>query len=84
MTTLFVPPKTKYRIGEAMTEVETTNETWCEADIQRAAGEIAAALAIRGRAGSASPLPRRGRSEAAFHVMSGLDSESGISEPHRR
>ena len=29
------------RIGEAMTAVETTQETWFEADIRRAAGEIA-------------------------------------------
>jgi class 3 adenylate cyclase/predicted ATPase len=28
-------------IGEAMTSVETTKEKWCEADIQRIAGEIA-------------------------------------------
>jgi predicted ATPase/class 3 adenylate cyclase len=28
-------------IGEAMTAVETTKEKWCEADIQRIAGEIA-------------------------------------------
>ena len=28
-------------IGEAMTAVETTKETWCEADILRIAGEIA-------------------------------------------
>ena len=29
------------RIGEAMTAVETTKETWCEAEIHRTAGEIA-------------------------------------------
>jgi class 3 adenylate cyclase/predicted ATPase len=28
-------------IGEAMTEVETTNERWCEAEVSRMAGEIA-------------------------------------------
>jgi predicted ATPase len=28
-------------IGEAMTEVETTNEKWCEAEVHRVAGEIA-------------------------------------------
>ena len=28
-------------IGEAMTEVERTNERWCESEVQRAAGEIA-------------------------------------------
>ena len=28
-------------IGEAMTAVETTRETWCEAEISRIAGEIA-------------------------------------------
>ena len=28
-------------IGEAMTEVETTNERWCQAEIRRTAGEIA-------------------------------------------
>ncbi len=29
------------RIGEMMTAVQTTKETWCEADIHRIAGEIA-------------------------------------------
>ena len=29
------------RIGEAMTAMETTNERWCEAEVHRAAGEIA-------------------------------------------
>jgi predicted ATPase len=28
-------------IGEAMTTVETTNETWCEAEVYRTAGQIA-------------------------------------------
>jgi predicted ATPase len=28
-------------IGEAMTTVETTKERWCEAEVQRLAGEIA-------------------------------------------
>ena len=28
-------------IGEAMTEAETTKQTWCEAEIHRTAGEIA-------------------------------------------
>ena len=28
-------------IGEAMTAVETTKETWCEAEVNRIAGEIA-------------------------------------------
>jgi len=28
-------------IGEAMTTVETTKETWCEAEVHRVAGEIA-------------------------------------------
>jgi predicted ATPase len=28
-------------IGEAMTAVETTKETWCEAEVNRVAGEIA-------------------------------------------
>jgi predicted ATPase len=28
-------------IGEAMTAVETTNERWCEAEVNRIAGEIA-------------------------------------------
>jgi predicted ATPase len=29
------------RIGEAMTTVETTKEKWCEAEVNRTAGEIA-------------------------------------------
>jgi len=30
-----------HRIGEAMTAIESTKETWCEAEVNRMAGEIA-------------------------------------------
>jgi class 3 adenylate cyclase/predicted ATPase len=43
-------------IGEAMTAVETTKETWCEADIYRIAGEIA----LR------SPAPDPAKAQAFF------------------
>jgi predicted ATPase len=43
-------------IGEAMTAVETTKETWCEADIYRIAGEIA----LR------SPVPDPAKAQAFF------------------
>jgi predicted ATPase len=43
-------------IGEAMTAVETTKETWCEADIHRTAGEIALM----------SPEPDAAKAEAHF------------------
>ena len=32
-------------IGEAMTAMETTGETWCEAEVNRVAGEIALLVA---------------------------------------
>jgi predicted ATPase len=43
-------------IGEAMTAVETTKEKWCEAEIQRAAGEITLM----------SPEPDAAKAEAYF------------------
>jgi len=43
-------------IGEAMTAVEATKETWCEADIHRTAGEIALT----------SPEPDAAKAEAYF------------------
>jgi predicted ATPase len=43
-------------IGEAMTAVETTKESWCEADILRIAGEIALM----------SPQPDAAKAEAHF------------------
>jgi predicted ATPase len=43
-------------ISEAMTAVETTKETWCEADVRRIAGEIAALL----------PEPDAAQAEAYF------------------
>jgi predicted ATPase len=43
-------------IGEAMTAVETTNERWCEAEVHRAAGEIALI----------SPEPDAAEAEARF------------------
>jgi predicted ATPase len=43
-------------IGEAMTAVETTKETWCEAEINRTAGEIALK----------SPEPDAAKAEAYF------------------
>jgi class 3 adenylate cyclase/predicted ATPase len=43
-------------IGEAMRAVETTREKWCEADVQRAAGEIA----------MISPEPDGAKAEAYF------------------
>ena len=36
-------------ISEAMTAVETTKETWCEAEVNRMAGEIALGLPEAGR-----------------------------------
>jgi predicted ATPase len=43
-------------IGEAMTAIETTGETWCEAEINRIAGEIALL----------SPEPDAGKAEHYF------------------
>jgi predicted ATPase len=43
-------------IGEAMTAVETTKERWCEAEINRIAGEIA----------FTSPKPDGAKAEAHF------------------
>ena len=43
-------------IGEAMTAVETTKESWCEAEIHRMAGEIALK----------SPEPDAAKAEAYF------------------
>jgi predicted ATPase len=43
-------------IGEAMTAVETTKETWCEAEIHRTAGELALM----------SPEPDAAKAEAYF------------------
>jgi predicted ATPase len=43
-------------IGEAMTAVETTKERWCEAEINRIAGEIALK----------SPEPETAKAEACF------------------
>jgi predicted ATPase len=43
-------------IGEAMTAVETTKEKWCEAEINRVAGEIALK----------SPTPDAGKAEGYF------------------
>jgi predicted ATPase len=43
-------------IGEAMWAVETTREKWCEADVQRTAGEIALTL----------PAPEVAKAEAYF------------------
>ena len=43
-------------IGEAMTAIETTKETWCEAEIHRTAGEIALL----------SPEPDAAKAEAYF------------------
>jgi class 3 adenylate cyclase/predicted ATPase len=43
-------------IGEAMTAVETTKETWCEAEVHRTAGEI----------GQLSPEPDAAKAEAYF------------------
>jgi predicted ATPase len=43
-------------IDEAMTAVETTKETWCEAEVHRVAGEIALM----------SPEPNAAKSEAYF------------------
>jgi len=43
-------------IGEAMTAVETTKERWCEAEINRVAGEIALK----------SPEPDAAKAEAYF------------------
>jgi predicted ATPase len=43
-------------IGEAMTAVETTKETWCEAEVHRIAGEIALM----------SPEPDAAKAEAYF------------------
>jgi predicted ATPase len=36
-------------IGEAMTAVETTKETWCEAEVHRMAGEIALMSCLQSR-----------------------------------
>ena len=43
-------------IGEAMTAMETTNERWCEAEVNRIAGEIALM----------SPEPDAAKAEAYF------------------
>jgi predicted ATPase len=43
-------------VGEAMTAMETTGETWCEAEVNRIAGEIA----LR------SPEPDAAKAEAYF------------------
>ena len=43
-------------IGEAMTAVETTKEMWCEAEVNRTAGEIALL----------SPQPDTSKAEAYF------------------
>ena len=43
-------------IGEAMTTMETTKETWCEAEVNRVAGEIALM----------SPEPDAAKAEAYF------------------
>jgi class 3 adenylate cyclase/predicted ATPase len=43
-------------IGEAMTAVETTKEKWCEAEVQRVAGEIALK----------SPVPNATKAQAYF------------------
>src|SRR5262249_33278042 len=47
-------------IGEAMTEVETTKERWCEAEINRIKGEIAL------------KLPRLGSSQAGAYFEHAL------------
>jgi predicted ATPase len=44
------------RVGEAMTAMETTKERWCEAEVNRIAGEIALKL----------PVPDAAKAEAYF------------------
>ena len=58
-------------IGEAMTAVETTKETWCEAEVYRMAGEIAlkSPRAGRGESGRVFRACARGRASAASKVL---------------
>ena len=53
-------------IGEAMTAVETTKESWCEAEIHRVAGEIALK----------SPEPDAAKAEAYFERALALRASS--------
>ena len=48
-------------IGEATTAIETSGETWCEADVHRTAGEIALMSARAGYSKSAGVLRARTR-----------------------
>jgi predicted ATPase len=45
-------------IGEAVTAVATTKEKWCEADIQRTAGEIALISSVRDAAKAEAQFER--------------------------
>ena len=58
-------------IGEAMTAVETTKERWCEAEVNRIAGEIALIVtgAGCGESGSVFRARPRGRPPATSEVM---------------
>ena len=51
-------------IGEAMTAVETTKEKWCEAEVNRIAGEIALQVAAAGSCKSRSVFRARTRGRA--------------------
>ena len=58
-------------IDEAMTAIETTGETWCEAEVNRIGGEIALIVAGAGRreGGSLFRARARGRARAAGEVL---------------
>ena len=58
-------------IGEAMTAMETTKERWCEAEVNRIAGEIALQVAGAGcgESGSVFRACARGRASAAGKVL---------------
>ena len=58
-------------IGEAMTAVETTKERWCEAEVNRIAGEIAlkSPRAGCGESGSVFRARARGRAPTASQIL---------------
>jgi hypothetical protein len=53
-------------IGDALTVVETTKENWCEAEVQRMAGEIALK----------SPEPDAAKAEVYLSARSGSRASS--------
>ena len=56
-------------IGEAATAIETTGETWCEAEVHRTAGEIALKSRAGGEGGSLFRARARGCARTAGEVL---------------